>query len=162
MPRFRMRNDEVFMKHAQKWIAGLLVLALAAGFSGCTQPQTPSQASSQAPSQKSIAVGDWLVEPYLEAACITGIREDSQPQDAQQVFSHLAIQTQPGGGWQYLNAVTGRIFPQKESAAFVGMTFFALFPGTIPVVQSSFLRSVRHIGAWHGSGRWSSCAGPDL
>lgn len=128
MPRFRMRNDEVFMKHAQKWIAGLLVLALAAGFSGCTQPQTPSQASSQAPSQKSIAVGDWLVEPYLEAACITGIREDSQPQDAQQVFSHLAIQTQPGGGWQYLNAVTGRIFPQKESAAFVGMTFFGTLP----------------------------------
>ena len=96
-------------------------------FAGCTQQaqQDSSDISSAVVDEKdepaaeqegvhTIAVGEWLVEPYLEAARIIGMQDDVAVLDEQQVFSHFAVQQTEGGGWRYLNAVTGRIFPENE------------------------------------------------
>lgn len=71
---------------------------------------------------------DWQIEPYLEAAHIVGIPEDLMTMNQQYVFSHLAIQVQEGGGWQFLNFKTGEIFPDTA----LEHHFFGTVEGKLP------------------------------
>lgn len=71
---------------------------------------------------------DWQIEPYLEAAHIVGLPEDLMTMNQQHVFSHLAIQVQEGGGWQFLNFKTGEIFPDTA----LEHHFFGTVEGKLP------------------------------
>lgn len=72
---------------------------------------------------------EWLWEPYLEAARIVGLPENGRELNQQEIFSHLAIQVEEGGGWQFLNAETGRIFPDTPAEPH----FFATIGGELPL-----------------------------
>lgn len=125
----------------KRMIAGILTAALAAGLAGCAAAPSSSVQSqsvsapaaspvpaSSVPAQE-VYAPDWRMEPYLEAATITGLQEQGAPMRSQTVFSHLAVQISEGGGWQYINAATGRIFPENaQTAGFIGMTFQDMLP----------------------------------
>ena len=102
--------------------------------SGSSAAETPGSAASSAPSSSAPASSgaqsasvpspdpaayapDWRVEPYLEAAQIVGLPEDTAELNQQMVFSHLGIQQEEGGGWQFLNFETGSIFPDAKSSS---------------------------------------------
>lgn len=85
--------------------------------------------SASAPQPEEEYVPEWRIAPELEAAHITGMQEQGQPMRQQEVFSHLLIQQNENGGWRFLNAVTGRMFPEEnEVSEFPGQTFFGALP----------------------------------
>ncbi len=124
--------------------AAVLALAL---FAGCektpssssaapgpsSEPQSASESAhgsdpASVPADPAEYVPDWRVEPYLEAARIAGLPEDGMELNQQMVFTHLGIQTEAGGGWQFLNFETGDIFPDQQSTS----GFWGTFGGSLP------------------------------
>lgn len=120
--------------------AWLLMAAAAVWLTACTAPSgglpatgetaTPDTAQGErAATSETAYTPHWEKEPYLNAARIVGLPESTAPRNQQAVFSHLAIQQQAGGGWQFLNARTGEIFPDKA----VEPHFFATLGGELPL-----------------------------
>lgn len=124
----------------RRMTTGLLTAALAVSLAGCAASSAPSTQSQSVSAPVSVSepassepeevyTPDWRMEPYLEATKITGLQEMDAPMRAQKIFSHLAVQTAEGGGWQFLNAATGRIFPEgAQSDGFIGLTFQDALP----------------------------------
>lgn len=135
-----MKQNTERRKTMKRITASFLAAVLAAGLAGCAAaPSSSVQSQSvSAPDSSSVPASaapeetytpDWRMEPYLKAAKITGLQEMGALMRTQTIFSHLAVQTEEGGGWQFLNAATGRIFPEgAQSEGFIGMTFQDALP----------------------------------
>ncbi|MEG0168085.1 MAG: WG repeat-containing protein, partial [Ruthenibacterium sp.] len=111
------------MKQIRGTVAMLLAVAMVASMAACGTTKPTSAAASgsdvtavsSTPTQEAVppvqtlAVGDWVIEPTVEAQYITGMGNNINEREMQSVYSHLAICKQESD-WQYLNALTGRIF----------------------------------------------------
>ncbi|MEG2833164.1 MAG: hypothetical protein RR859_03245, partial [Ruthenibacterium sp.] len=111
------------MKQIRGTVAMLLAVAMVASMAACgtTKPTSAAASGSDAtavsstptqeavPPVQTLAVGDWVIEPTVEAQYITGMGEIENEQFAQSVYSHLAI-CKKENDWQCLNALTGRSF----------------------------------------------------
>ncbi|MEG1926758.1 MAG: WG repeat-containing protein, partial [Ruthenibacterium sp.] len=145
------------MKQIRGTVAMLLAVAMVASMAACgtTKPTSAAASGSDAtavsstptqeavPPVQTLAVGDWVIEPTVEAQYITGMGEFNNERFAQSVYSHLAICKQEDD-WQYLNALTGRSFGKVWNIETFGDTLFGwdMDDSTMPYEARSALFAV--------------------